>query len=463
MRWRDLEPTRPTRRAVQPRQTSRSAGATLTKFMSMHRAPAGKGLIRAIVNFGRALGYHVVTEHPLPSNGAREAPAVDVAWFGSRKDPFPLMLFEVESTASNTMANNALKVFAPKTEAFEKPLFLFHVVASGGSESTRLDNLRQAYGSHNYRIYAIGAGAVTDLARDVISQHRRIRRSLQYTALFHALKSPDWPREIDTLAVLQHARSTGLSRSTYLGCTLDLARAHPELADEVVRVFNEGEFVHHQFRTYLGNRCAEPILAAFALGRASSDDEVRRQNDRLLRWQDDGVQKQIEPSFGIDRGYDDFLLNVAAPFVALAVGSAARRGSALRELCRALSRVLARLRPAREGINLAVWLCHIAVALGDGHSFDIATQYIAALGGVPEAYLYNPAPLADDQEFPETLTASPCVIPARMTSFSDAARLHHPAANGRREDNAFRALIDDNFVTEWSKPVLQWLWSTTER
>ena len=121
--------------------------------MANHKLPAGKALIEGIIKFGQVLGYHVEEEFPVNEPTHRESPAVDVAWFSKKGYRFPLFIFEVESKATNGMTNNPLKVYAQENRSFEKPLFFFHVVAQGGSHSSRPSNLEAQYGKNNYRIY----------------------------------------------------------------------------------------------------------------------------------------------------------------------------------------------------------------------------------------------------------------------------------------------------------------------
>src|SRR5262245_32631519 len=145
--------------------------------MPTHRLPRGKGVIQAVAALGRALGYSVKTEHPIEPRA--HAPAVDVAWFRDDVNNYPLMIFEIESSATNAMASNAAKVYGQDAERFERPLFFFHLVLKAGEQSSRLAALRGAFGSHNYRVYQLDAPTTgTELLNDVLSQHRRLHREI---------------------------------------------------------------------------------------------------------------------------------------------------------------------------------------------------------------------------------------------------------------------------------------------
>ena len=139
--------------------------------MSEHKLSLGQSLIDGIFELGQMLGYFVEKEFPvdLPTYG--EAPAVDVAWFSKKGNRFPLFIFEVESRATNGMTNNPLKVYAQENREFEKPLFFFHLVAQGGSNSSRPRNLESQYGKNNYRIYLMGSSDTVSFLCDVLEQH----------------------------------------------------------------------------------------------------------------------------------------------------------------------------------------------------------------------------------------------------------------------------------------------------
>ena len=91
--------------------------------MPQHKLEAGKQIIQAVAQLGRALGYAVRTEMPVEQRP--RPPAVDVAWFADDEQRYPLMIFEVESAATNAMANNPAKVFGQPSDQFERPLFSF--------------------------------------------------------------------------------------------------------------------------------------------------------------------------------------------------------------------------------------------------------------------------------------------------------------------------------------------------
>jgi hypothetical protein len=67
--------------------------------MPEHALLPGRGIIDAISALGRTMGYVVRCEWPIDSSQNTGA-AVDIAWFAEENQKFPLMIFEVETSAS---------------------------------------------------------------------------------------------------------------------------------------------------------------------------------------------------------------------------------------------------------------------------------------------------------------------------------------------------------------------------
>ena len=141
--------------------------------MPEHKLDTGINFIDGINELGLILGYHTQTEKTVDMT-KQNSPAVDLAWFKEENQKFPLFIFEVESSATNGMTYNPMKVFSKKNEKFEKPLFFFQLVLNGGQDSSRVDDLKETYGTYNYRIYRISTGESQKFLFDIIEQHRRI-------------------------------------------------------------------------------------------------------------------------------------------------------------------------------------------------------------------------------------------------------------------------------------------------
>ena len=158
------------------------------KNMPRHSLHTGIEIIDGLMRLGVALGYVAETERPV-ERGRPSPPAVDVAWMRGEGQNYPLMIFEVESRATNSAANNPLKVYGQPTDQFEKPLFFFHIFVTAGPETTRIENLRYHYGSYNYRAYKLDEGGGGNLLKDILSQHRRLFRQLSLSLLLNELNS----------------------------------------------------------------------------------------------------------------------------------------------------------------------------------------------------------------------------------------------------------------------------------
>ena len=157
---------------------------TIVGVMSYHILSAGLQVVEGLECLAEALGYTSVREHTVRRAGA----AVDLAWFAAGDHRVPLMIFEVESTASSSMANNAMKVFSQDVDDFVKPLFFFHILLGGGPDNERIAALQRTWGTYNYRVYRLNEQMeVRRLVLDVLGQHRRVSGALSLIRLNSAL------------------------------------------------------------------------------------------------------------------------------------------------------------------------------------------------------------------------------------------------------------------------------------
>ena len=432
--------------------------------MSLHRLSKSKNLLGAIERLGRVLGYHVTLEHPLPSKCGTEAPAVDVAWFGSARDRFPLMLFEVESTASNSMANNALKVFGQETTIFEKPLFFFHVITAGGSHSSRPEILEGMFGKHNYRVYKFSDGDGTRFVCDVLAQHQRIRSAIDFVHLYEACNDEDWGGSVDALSTLRFARELALSMEDYVPALVHLARSRDDVLDELRQTVDDQAlarwFKACRFESYVGSSFGVGLLFCIFVGRAQSPHEIARWNDRMEQWQGgESTTAKIAPHFGFDIGYDEFLLGGAGAFVALLIAAARRRGTCCEIFCRVLGRIGEALGATWSAANIHVWTCHVAAALGLENTFAIGQRNVNALGGLPSDFIVSPRPLAFGEEREELNLPSRVLVPA-MAEFRIMAVAAHSNTGRVPHEVALHAIDENEFVTRWSEPILSCLWGS---
>jgi hypothetical protein len=112
--------------------------------MAEHKLTYGIEIIDKLFKLGGLLDYHCEKEYPVDKE---DASAVDVAWFFEPGQKYPLFIFEVESKTTNAIPANPLKIFGETNQKFEKPLFLFHLLLTGGQESGKIKQLERTYGT----------------------------------------------------------------------------------------------------------------------------------------------------------------------------------------------------------------------------------------------------------------------------------------------------------------------------
>jgi hypothetical protein len=144
--------------------------------MAKHTLPFGIEIINKLYKLGQLLGYHCEKEYPVDKENES---AVDVAWLFEPEQKYPLFIFEVESKTTNSIPANPLKIFGETNQKFEKPLFLFHLLLTGGQDSRKIQQLERTYGTYNYRIYRFSLEEELNLIKDILSQHRRLTNRLK--------------------------------------------------------------------------------------------------------------------------------------------------------------------------------------------------------------------------------------------------------------------------------------------
>jgi hypothetical protein len=184
----------------------------------------------------------------------------------------------------------------------------------------------------------------------------------------------------------------------------------------------------------------------------------------LLDWQNNTTyMPMITAAFGLSRDYDDFLLGLAGPLVALMVAASRARGTFGADFCGVLVDVLRRIGSRWQGFHAALWTCHVAARLGHDQHFETARSFLNDSGGVSETLLVTPPSslsidLGRDEIFPpggETLCPS-------LPDFQRLARTHHGRNPQDPIQTALRALDDDSFISEWANDLLGALWGKVE-
>jgi hypothetical protein len=166
-----------------------------------------------------------------------------------------------------------------------------------------------------------------------------------------------------------------------------------------------------------------------------------------------------EVALGLSREYDDFVIGMAGHLWAVIV-SLMRDPDASAYGARCLRRNLQKLGTCATFAVLptAVWLAHVAAAIGDEDSFEFARREINERGGIAEAFLYEP-PRAltvsiGDEEWPDEIQLEPVLVPV-MKDFLTGVRRNV----GEPEEDAvlleaIRLLLDTQYLFAGSASLL---------
>lgn len=283
--------------------------------MPEHKLKKGIDFINGIKNLGNLLGYHVELETPVTTE-KNNSLAVDIAWYKEENQKFPLFIFEIESSASNGMVYNPLKVFSKKNEQFEKPLFFFQIVLRGGQDSSRIEDLKNHFGNYNYRIYRTSESEEKKLILNILDQHRRLTQELDIINIANYLIDAEWI-EIDIEQVANHIVSLEFEKNSgdLLSSFVVLSTMNKAFASLTLNLLEDihidffSNLSRINYKTYLGNSWCFPIHLGMIY--SSIDDLYKREKivNQLKYWQEkNSYMTMIGPHFGLSRDYDEFLI-----------------------------------------------------------------------------------------------------------------------------------------------------------
>ncbi len=424
--------------------------------MPGHRLDPGKDLIDGLLALGDALGYTVQPEFPV-IDGLHGSPAVDVAWLTEPGQYAPLMIFEVESHASNGMANNALKVYSQPSEDFLKPLYFFHIVLRA-STSSRIEMLRRAYGTQNYGCFNLREVPRTVLLEKILAQHRRIAGEVAIDPLLACLRHDAWSsvRPPDLVVMLLELGLKGDWGPSLAHAAIEDSSVREGLIEWLTRILDM-EVDPFGTEDYITTICGYPM----ALGLVAYERPALTQDmvARFRIWQQrDGRMKSIGPYWGLSYDYDQFLIMVP--------GILALWCALMPPLVPDLVVVLRELRKSTRAwlIPNAIWSLHVAAAFEMADEYSAARDFLNDFGGINVDYLWNPlfiySPREDDEgDWLDPAFVNPSPIPP-MDTFRECAHRYVENVESSSLSVAALQLLSD-YGAPISRTVLQGLYQTS--
>ena len=387
-----------------------------TDPVAVHVLPAGRLLLDGLYRLGHALGYEVERERGVGSSGA----AVDLAWYAAGDSGVPLMIFEVESSASSSMANNAMKVLSRDVDDFVKPLFFFHLLLAGGPDNDRIQGLRRQWGTHNYKVYRLNERPEKQrLLLDIVRQHRRVNAHIPIEALRDVLVAPPWA-EIDRPQLFEQSEQYEFEvdlLGAYSRCAIDDSFMLTQYLRRLAQS-HSGDAPRAQ-ATYggvIGDYLPGLLEVSLLISQGLIPDDLGP--DRLECWQNsaDLPMRLIGPTFGLSHDYDSFILAVA-PFTYAIAGLLLRhRPDSFAWLVQDLTALVVGESqhgiPAEFTLAPALWLCHLCasgLAIPESSSrhgnslvdsYSTGSRVIDEAGGVPSRMLHDP-PVYINMDEPE--------------------------------------------------------------
>jgi hypothetical protein len=422
--------------------------------MTEHSLAQGVSVLDSLKDVGRALGYEVAEEWAPAGVQA----GIDLVYLPRHGDCHPVLAFEVESTASQGLANNAIKTFGRPSSDLPKPLHFFHIVVSGGTRSNRPDATAALLFNQNYSVHLLDHEEEPDrLTQMILSVHRRTTSQLDAVAVGLTLGRRCGVNIAES--ALAHARGLGfdIPAAAYTVLALCEPQFRRALREELRqlwsaqlagerrapnRYFGESVGKPHAYRSYMARAACEGL--ELGLLAALSPDDGPAAFAVLRDWQEaNHIGDQLGEYTGSGSQWTEYVIEQMGYYWAL-MAALMRRVPGGRTWCAsqpgALLRVIEDVRYVTVDL-LAVWVMHAAA--GDGaptELYESGRRRIESSGGVAESWLAAPEPGPPNEEMSFNLlgngvSPTPSELRGLVSSASDDGR--------DAVDLALSALIED--------------------
>ncbi|MGO4791342.1 hypothetical protein AB4124_28440 [Paenibacillus sp. 2KB_20] len=368
--------------------------------MGIHTLAKGTDLIKAILNLGIILNYHVRAESPVKKGETNQA--VDIAWFIDKEDTnYPIMIFEIESYSTNASSANPLKIFGKSNQYFEKPLFFFHVFVKSGDNPAILKDLEFQYGSNNYRIYEISKGDLNKLILDVISQHRRINKNINIQGLMKLFTFDEYWKEINITSVLEHIENVYKHKwSEILPIYAELAQQLPILHNEFIRFLDKkisnGSNCNDNYEDYIAYHFSYGIYLAILYCVKSDKAYLFMLKD----WQENSsYTEMIGPYFGLCRDYDEFIEDCSGAYLGMLAVLFKQQSDGVKYILKQSIKILKRMKGHPDNIIFynAIWALHIAATCDICEpEYNYIRDYINERGKLNKHWIVEPLSALDN-------------------------------------------------------------------
>jgi hypothetical protein len=381
--------------------------------MGIHKKGPGVSALAFLKDLGEILGYFPSTEEPM-FPGDPNSPQLDLTWRRNADARFPLFILEVESVSAKTASDNALKVFARKTPAFEKPLFFFHIFLDDTVGPRRIDYLKDNYDKLNYGTYLLNAKAdCFRLIKDILEQHIRLNPFFDLYSVIDLLQLQG-VLNVSVADVFNLLLDSGYDRVNGANFLLTLEslivnRNYTAVRDYYLIYLNRylaDESRVSQKYSYSVSRSYSRVIhhgLALLLDPAPKHTEIFQR----LRDIEDNFQpwRLWEPYFGLSQDHDLVLLS-EFPLILTLLCAAFSPSSHAIYFSQKLAGILAEIRNFTHfnihGLVLLLIASRIAV---DHEGYEFARSAINANGGIPFSLITAPSIFVGDE--PDARLESP--------------------------------------------------------
>ena len=372
--------------------------------MSEHQKEPGKRFLKLLKQLGIALGYYSVNEFKITEGSTS---AVDVAWFKDKKQKFPLFIFEIESTSTNGMTYNPIKIFAKDNTTFEKPLFMFQIVLTKGQDSEKFEDLKREFGKFNYRIYRLSLEEEINFYKDILSQNRRVSEFINLNNIFRVFIKHNVDSQIvNQLFLFIEELEYNNNSNKYLLFYTSIYE-HTLYKNNLLRyILNKNSY---GYEGYYSSWYGYIFLGALEYYNTENLEKKEDIINSIINWQNNNGQlKMIWPNFGLSMDYDKFIIYSSARLLAIVYGTcnSIKMYNFIKDI------LLEIIKSLKENyrISTLIWLFHLSNSNKDDETKVFAFTELKKIYENVDSILLNSPFIYEDNNWEDDIIDFECTL-----------------------------------------------------
>src|SRR4029077_1487014 len=305
----------------------------------------------------------------------------------------------------------------------------------------------ELFGKFNYRVYRVAEGGAADALKDIFSQHRRVRSTVDVLALAQALSAARW-QDVDIDGVWKHIEAARFN-APWARDYAHLALADTTFLPRLTRVLaadasGELSIDGRQYASFTAEHIAPLLHAAILAQQRPGLGAQWFERGRSV--QGDGDKRTFAPRYGLSQDYDGLVFSIMPAVWALVAAALASVDGVGVWVLEQMDFVIAQESriPFVLSALTAIWMLHVAANGGEDalDFYAAAAEMLNDGGGVPPSMLVRPpmrgGNLTDLDSWWEELTTATSTVPS-----VEEMRSRKAGAGGTLTSVALKYLLEE--------------------